>query len=103
MLHNSFARAEFAVTLLSSGAYTWYTTQDYAMGTGHANRLAWGSLKSDLQSYFKPPNYAYYIQIALSFCKQLGNVASYIHIFLQHLNRYSDMEEQRQYFVLSKG
>ena len=59
MLDNTFARAAFAVTLLSGSAYTWYTTQHYAIGTGHANRLTWERLKSDLQSYFKPPDYAY--------------------------------------------
>ena len=39
ILDNTFARAAFAVTLLSGSAYTWYTTQQYAIGTGHTNRL----------------------------------------------------------------
>ena len=59
MLDNTFARAPFAVTLLSGSAYIWYTTQYYAIGIGNADRLTWEHLKSDLRSYFKPFDYAY--------------------------------------------
>ena len=48
VLINTFARAVFAVTLLSGNAYIWYNTQNYAIDTGHANKLTWGRLKSDL-------------------------------------------------------
>ena len=66
MLENAFARAAFAVTLLSGTTYMWYTTQHYAIGSGHANRLSWECLKAGLQLYFKPPDYTYQIQVALS-------------------------------------
>ena len=56
---NTFAKVAFTVTLLSSNTYTWYTTRHYAIVAGHANRLIWEDLKSDLQLYFKPPDYAY--------------------------------------------
>ena len=82
MLDKTFARAAFTVTLLSGSAYVMYTTQQYAIGTGHANRLTWERLKSDLWSYFKPPDYAYQIRVALLHCKQSGDIASYIYIFL---------------------
>ena len=59
MLDSTFARSEFSVTLLSGSAYAWYTTQYFAIGTGHASRPTWEHLKSDLWSYFKPPDYAY--------------------------------------------
>ena len=59
VLDNPFARAAFAVTFLSGNAYTWYTDQCYAIGNQHSNRLTWEHLKSDLWSYFKPPDYAY--------------------------------------------
>ena len=59
VLDNAFVRAVFAVTLLSGSSYTWYTTQHYAIGTGYANRLTWERLKSDLQLYFRPPDYIY--------------------------------------------
>ena len=59
VLDSTFARAAFAVTLLFGSLYIWYTTQYYAIGTGHANRLTWECLKSELQLYFKPPYYAY--------------------------------------------
>ena len=59
LLEDTYAGSAFAVTLLSSSAYIWYTTQHYAIATGHANRLTWEHLKSDLQLYFKPPDYAY--------------------------------------------
>ena len=49
MLNNTFARAEFAVNLMSGSAYIYYTTQYYAIGTGYANRLTWEHLKSDFQ------------------------------------------------------
>ena len=66
LLDNTFIRAELAVTLLSSSGYTWNSSQHYAIGMGHANRLAWECLKSDLQSYLKPANYAYQIQVAFA-------------------------------------
>ena len=56
VLDNNFARAAFTVPLLSSRAYTWYTTQHYKIGAGHANKLTWERFKSDLWSYFKPPD-----------------------------------------------
>ena len=59
VLDNTFSRAVFAVILLISSAYTWYTTQNYAINTGYAKRLAWKRLKSDLWLYFKPTDYAY--------------------------------------------
>ena len=58
VLDNTFSRAAFAVTL-SGSAYTQYITQHYAIGAGHANRLTWECLKSDIWSYFKPLDYAY--------------------------------------------
>ena len=99
LLDKTFAKAAFAVTLLSGCVYTWYTTQHYAIGTGNANRLTWDHLKSDLQSCFKPPNYAYQIRVALSHCKQFGDIARYIHMFLQCLNRCSDIEEAEAIFL----
>ena len=59
VLDSTFARAVFAVTLLSGSSYTWYTTQHYTIGAGHTNRLTQERLNSHLQSYFKPPDYAY--------------------------------------------
>ena len=91
MLDNTFARAEFVVTLLSGSAYTWYTTQHYAIGIGHANRLTWEHSKSDLQPYLKPLDYACQTWTNLSHCKQSGDIARYIHLFLKHLNRCSDI------------
>ena len=82
MLDNTFVKAEFAMILISGKAYTWYTTQHYAIGIGNANRLSWDRLKSLLPSYFKPPDYTYQIGVALSHCKQSGSIASYICIFL---------------------
>ena len=93
VLDNTFAHAVFTVTLLSGSAYKWYTTQHYAIKTGNANRLTWEHLKSDLGLYFKPPDYTYQIQVALLYCKQSEEVVSYICMFLQHLNRYLDVEE----------
>ena len=86
------------MTLLSSSAYTWYTTQHYAIGAGYANRLTWERLKSNLHLYFKPFDYAYQILVALSYCKQTGDIASYICIFFQHLNRCSYIEETKAIF-----
>ena len=60
-LDSTFIRAAFIVILLSSSAYIWYNTKHYAIGTGHANRLTWERLKSNLQSYFKHSDYAYQI------------------------------------------
>ena len=51
--------AQFVVALLSNSAYTYYTTQYYAIDTGNANSSTWERLKSDLWSYFKPSDYAY--------------------------------------------
>ena len=68
MLGNTFAKAAFEITLLSGKASIWYTTQYYAIGTGHTNRLTWERWKSDLWLYFKPPDYAYETQIALLYC-----------------------------------
>ena len=59
MLENTFARAAFAVTLLSGNPYTWYTTQQYTIGAGHAKKLIWEHLKSDLRTNFKPLDYVY--------------------------------------------
>ena len=69
MLDNTFARAAFTVTLLSGSIYIWYTIQHYAIGIGYAISLIWEHLKSSFQSYFKPLDYAYYMQIALLHCK----------------------------------
>ena len=76
VLDNTFAMAAFAVTLLSGSAYIWYTAQYYAIGIGHANRLTWERLKSDLWLYFKPLDYAYQTRIALLCCKKSGNITS---------------------------
>ena len=78
ILDNIFSKAEFAVTLLSGSAYTWYTTQYYVIAAGHANRLAWQRFKSNLQSYSKTTEYAYQTPLALLHCKQYRNIASYI-------------------------
>ena len=77
----------------------WY----YVISTGNANSLTCEHLKSDLQSYFKPPDYAYQIQEALLCCKQSGNIASYIYIFLQYLNKCPDVEETEVIFHFVEG
>ena len=89
--------------MLNGSTYTWYTTQHYAIGTGNAYRLTWEHLKFNLQSYFNPPDYAYQIWVALLHCKQSGNIASYICVFLQHLNRCSDFKETEAFFCFVEG
>ena len=103
VVNKTCARAEFTVTLLSGSTYTWYTTQYYAIGAEHANRLIWECLKSNLQSYFKPLDYAYQTQVALLYWKQAGHIASYIRVFLQYLNNCSDVEETEAIFHLVEG
>ena len=103
MLDNTFERAIFAVAFLNGSGYTSYTIQYYAIGTGHASRLSWEHLKSNLRFYFKPPDYTYQIQVALLYCKQSSDITSYICIFLQHLNRCSDVEEIEGIFCFVKG
>ena len=91
------------MTLLSGSAYTWHTTQYYTMGTGHANRLTWEQLKSNLQLYFKPPDDSYQKQVAFLYCKQPGDISSYIHILFWYPNKCLNVEETEAIFRFIEG
>ena len=92
-------QAQLAVTCLTGTAYTWYAVRGFSPAT-----TRWGSLKSALLGYFRPPDYAHKTRVELSKCRQGGrDVTAYVAQYSACLNECTDVDEAEALFRFIDG